>query len=263
MVKTAIKRTVASIVCLAMALTICACGNEDKGPDYADDEAMQVIASGLEKRFEIADREATTSSEQLARAKDAIQAELDTDTPLKNRQFKNSKLQEQVISYINVLNEQKDVTKDYEYQSAEYTKQWGKAYDKRTQILKTFVDEYGLKLSGEDQEVLDKLVAEGAEAAKTSDEKETINKLINEAKFEKTDDGYGFYTYKAVVENTSNLTFTNVSVTLDLLDDAGVKHEEYTSIGNWAPGEKVELKTSSDINAKEIKQHVTFYDVED
>ena len=256
-----IKRTIGVVLAAGLALSLGACSQEakDTGPDYADDEAMSVIGQGLSKRFAIVDGDETGA----AVVKKGVQAEIDTDSPLKDRQFEDSKLHENVISYINVLDDSMDVLDNYQYQSVEYNEKWGEVYDKRTQILKTFVDKYGLKLEGKDQETLDELVANGASAAKERHEKETINKLISSARFEKKDEGYGNFTYTAVIENTSDLAFENVGIVLGLYDADGVKQETYASVNTWAPGEKVKFEAYSDCDATEIKPTVQYYDVAD
>ena len=49
-----------------------------------------------------------------------IQAEIDNDKLLKARQFKDSKLQEQIIAYLNSLDDQLAVVKKYSSTSTEY-----------------------------------------------------------------------------------------------------------------------------------------------
>ena len=83
-----------------------------------------------------------------------IQAEIDNDKPLKARQFKDSKSMEQIIAYLNSLDDQLAVVKKYSSTSTEYTTAWSEAYDKRSTILKTFVDKYGLKVDSKYQDTL-------------------------------------------------------------------------------------------------------------
>lgn len=67
----------------------------------------------------------TTESANL---KQVIQIEIDNDKDLKARPFKNSKMREDVISYINLLNDQLDITKKYSNTSSEFTKRWTETY---------------------------------------------------------------------------------------------------------------------------------------
>lgn len=254
-----------------MAFSMAACGsseNESTEPKLADDHAMTTIAEGLSKRFKIvnAEEEDETDEQAKARIKEGVQAELDTDTPLKNEQFENTKMQEKVLAYLNVLQESMDVLKNYSYESTEYIDEWNKVYDKRTEILKTFVDDYGLKMTNsEDQATLDELVANGASAAKSRNEKETIEKLISSLKFEEKEVEYSdnYFTYTAIGENTSDITFENVAIVLSLYDADGVKKEAYSSINIWEPGEKVKFEAMGDVDAKEIKATVQSYNVAD
>lgn len=68
--------------------------------------------------------------------KKAVQAEIDNDKELKSSQFKNSKMQEDVISYLNLVDDSMDVLDKYGYDTAKYGEQWSKVYDKRTAQLK-------------------------------------------------------------------------------------------------------------------------------
>ena len=85
---------------------------------------MSVIAEGFDNRSNLIDSlegegKDTTESANL---KQVIQIEIDNDKDLKARPFKNSKMQEDIISYINLLNDQLDITKKYSNTSSEFTK---------------------------------------------------------------------------------------------------------------------------------------------
>ncbi len=158
------KKVFAAILSIALIAGVSACGEKKaEGPDYADDEAMSIIAEGFSKRSSLIDKlkgqgKDTSESKNLQQI---IQAEIDNDKPLKARQFKDSKLQEQIIAYLNSLDDQLAVVKKYSSTSAEYTTAWSEAYDKRSTILKTFVDKYGLKVDSKYQDTLDDLVRNG------------------------------------------------------------------------------------------------------
>lgn len=48
------KKTLGLLACLGLVLGLTACTEpKQEGPDYADDEAMEVIASGFEKRSDV------------------------------------------------------------------------------------------------------------------------------------------------------------------------------------------------------------------
>ena len=262
-VKTGLRTVLGTVLAMLMVVSA-ACGQakQDEGPDYADDEAMSVIANGYEKRSdEISRQEAAgEDTKTSANLKKAIQTEIDADKDLKSRQFKDSKMQETVISYLNSLDDQLDVVKTHSMNDLDFYEAWNKVYDQRSILLKTMVDKYGLKVGDKYKDDFEDLLANGTSATKQSEADETIKSLVENATFEKTSDGYGNFTYTAVIENTSKLTFTNVSLTLDLIDAQGVKQEAYANANSWALGEKVKFEAFSNVDAASVKPHVQYYD---
>ena len=66
----------------------------------------------------------------------------------------------------------------------------------------------------------------------------------------------------AVIENTSKINFSNVSLLLALYDADGVKAEEtFANTSSWAAGEKVRFEAGTDVNAAQVKVSVSSYDV--
>lgn len=266
------KRLLSLLICAVMSLSLAACSQskEADGPDYADDEAMSIIADGLQKRSDVLDKQESEqdgkdvdSATYAANLKEAVQTEIDAEKSLKTRQFKDSKMQEAVISYLNLLDDSMKVLNDNSPSSAEFYTEWQKVYDKRTSLIKTFVDDYGLTVDEKYKKTLDDLIANGASATKKSQADETINNLIASATFEKQDQGYGSFTYSAVIENTSKLNFKSVSIVLSLYDADGVKQEAYANANSWAAGEKVKFEAYSNVNANEVKAAVKYYEVAD
>ena len=246
------KKVFAAILSIALIAGVSACGEKKaEGPDYADDEAMSIIAEGFGKRSALIDLQ------------QIVQAEIDNDKPLKARQFKDSKLQEQIIAYLNSLDDQLSVVKKYSNTSAEYTNAWNEVYDKRSTILKTFVDKYGLKVDSKYQDTLDDLVRNGNSVQEKNETDQVINNLVSSAQFDRTEAEYGgYYTYSAVIENTSKINFGNVSLLLALYDADGVKVEEtFANTSSWAAGEKVRFEAGSDVNAAQVKVSVSNYEV--
>lgn len=97
-----------------------------------------------------------------------------------------------------------------------------------------------MKVDAKSQDALDNLVCNGKSVQEKNKADQAINSLISSATFEKTPDEYGgsYYTYSAVIENTSGISFGNVLV-LALYDADGVKAEEtYTSTSSWAAGRR-------------------------
>lgn len=260
------KRLIGAIAALTMLVGVSACGGQrNSEPEYADEEAMSVIAEGLQKRFDVLDQQEKNKEEDSAKnLKKAVQAEIDNDKSLKSSQFKNSKMQEDVISYLNLVDDSMDVLDKYGYNTTRYDEQWNKVYDKRTAQLKKLVDKYGLNVDSAHQDDFKELVANGTSVQKENDVKDSIEGLLNNVTFDKSDEGPGYYEYSAVIENTTKYSFKNVSLILALYDSNGVKAEEaYASTNSWVPGEKVKFEADSDVDAAQVKPSFQYYDVDE
>ena len=236
--------------------------NLDK-PKYVDDKAMNIIATGFERRSDVIESNANDDDpHSTENIQEAIEAEIKNDKELKNARFKDSKMQQDVITYLNLLDDQLKVTEDYSQSSADYYEEWNKVYDKRSAQLKKLVDNYGLEVGEKYKDDFNDLIKNGKSAAEKTRYEDAINSLIQGANFEKSDDGYGLYTYTAVVENTSGISFSNVSLTLALYDADDIKAEEtYADTSSWAPGEKVKFEAMSDVDAVRVVASVSSYDV--
>jgi uncharacterized lipoprotein YehR (DUF1307 family) len=254
------------IVALLVVVGLAACGSQQQAndePDYADDEVIAAIAKGLEARSDVIYSQTAEVQDSSDGLKAAVNAEYNVISPFKDRQYQDSKLQEVAISYINSVSDQISVLDTYSYGSTEFYEKWEEVYNKRTTIIKELADNYSLALDENHQSVLDDLVKDGGVAAQKSAADEAINSLISNATFEQTDEGYGNYTYSAVIENTSEFTFNNVSVILGIYDADGVRVEEdyANSATPWAPGEKIKLSAYGQTNAQQIKPTVQYYDI--
>lgn len=245
---------------------ISACSQNDANAaksKYVDDKAMNVIAAGFERRSDVIESNANDDDpHSTENIQEAIEAEIKIDKELKNARFKDSKMQQDVITYLNLLDDQLKVTEDYSQSSSEYYEEWNKVYDKRSAQLKKLVDNYGLEVGEKYEDDFNDLIKNGKSVAEKTRYEDAINSLIQGANFEKSDDGYGLYTYTAVVENTSGVSFSNVSLTLALYDADDIKAEEtYADTSSWAPGEKVKFEAMSDVDAARVVASVSSYDV--
>lgn len=256
-----VKLTGASLACLA--LTACGGQEKDAGPDYADDEAMSIIAKGFKARSDFLNSSDYTGSD--ADLKEAIQKEIDCDSVLKERQFEDSTLHELVLSYLNSLDDQLDVLNNYSSSSVDYYTAWEKVYDERSTLLKTMVEEYDLTVDESCQDALDEIVANGNNASKKADVETSLNAIINGATFEVADSGYGWYEYTTVLENTTDYNFSDISFVVALYDENGVKDTElYASTQGWQKGEKVKFDAgSAEISTTNIKATLEYYTLDE
>lgn len=253
---------------LALALTalmcmgvvgLAGCGGQGGADAYVDDTAMTTIARGYEKRSDYISSHDTNSSKGL---KAAVQAEIDNDAELKDAKFEDSKMQETVIAYLNSLDAQMEVLNQNEYGTWDYIEAWSKAYDKRSQILKTMVDEYDLKVGDKYKDEFADIVANGTAVSKKAGIEDALNTLFKNAKWEKKDDGYGSCTYVAVIKNTTDYNFKTVSLNVGVYDKDDVKTDNYASVNNWKKGEKAKFEVyTDDIDVDRLEAVVDWYEL--
>ena len=238
---------------------------EPEGPDYADDEVIGALANGLEKRFDIADKREESGEPQTAETfSEEASAELDALEQFRNREFEDHDLQEEVISYINIIEDSIELTEKYPIDSVEFSDGWTDLYEKRVMALKVFVDNYGLAVDEEHEATLNELLVEANAAGERVKTETAIEDLVGSIVFTKNDEGYGSYTYTATVQNTTGINFGYVSLVLALYDSEGVKAEEsYASTSSWPAGETVRFEAYGQTDAAQIKVSVDHYEIED
>lgn len=268
MMKAGTARTItAAILCLSLAWSLSSCTEQqDKGPDYADDEAMSIIADGFERRSDTIDamEQSGADTQTNANLKTIVQSELDTVKGLASRQFEDTALQEHVIAYINTINDSIDLLDTASTGSTTFNEQWNDIRDQRSTLLDIFVDEYGLTVEDRYQADLDELTANGAEVTERNRVEETINQLISDATFEKRDEGYGNFTYTATIQNGSDIDFGNVGIVLALYDEQNVKvSETYANTSSWMAGETIRFEAYATVDAASVKASVDYYEVQD
>lgn len=233
--------------------------NSQKEVNYADDIATATIATGWEKRGDCL-MSHKDEQDSAAILKEAVQIEIDNDSSLKTAQFKDSKLQQTVLAYLNSLDDQMDVLESYPYGSADYARAWSAALDNRTIILKQLVDDYGLTVSEKYKNEFDQLIANGSLASNKESIENALNSMLNSAVWKKTDNGGGRFQYSAVIENTSDYNFKSISILVNLFDADDVKHEAHATAKSWKKGEKIEFEVrGSDVDAQSIDAMVERY----
>jgi|GEM_PF-248554 len=263
-----ISKVAACMLGIAMLVpALSGCGKteaENNKPEYADSQAMSIIAKGYEKRSDKIEAfdEAGKDTEDSKNLKQIIQVEIDNDKPLKTMKYKDGKLQENVVAYINTLDDQIDVVDKFPSSSTDFYDHWRSVYDKRTSLLKLFYDKYHLRVGAKYQDDFNELLKNGANVTEKNAEKQAISDLVEHAQFNKQDDGYGYYTYSAVIQNTTKYSFNDVSILLSLYDSENVKVEEiYADADSWAAGESVKFEASSDNDASRVVASVSNYEV--
>jgi hypothetical protein len=129
-------------------------------------------------------------------------------------------------------------------------------------LLKKFVEEYGLTVDSKYQSALDDILANGNSTELKDAQKDAIDSLIANAQWEKTE-SYGSYTYTAVVENTTDYDFKDMTLLVNLYDADNVKNEAYANASSWKKGDKVKLEAYSDVDAQRVEAEVQYFTVDE
>ena len=234
----------------------------ETAPVYADQSFITDLSIGLMKRWDISEEEnkkisagtlVRGSSEEKQGLIACVNAELEMIDKYRNEPFEDGNLQELAISYINAVNDQLKALDDYN--TTVYDEKWQTAYDKRSKLLSTLVNDYYLSVDEAHQDVLQQFKSYGNQVKQAEENQSKIDELLNSFDFEETNNDYSYKTYNAIVENTTGIDFDIFSININLLDEDGVLVETaYASFNNWSSGVKAkfEFMTDKDFSSTEV-----------
>ena len=227
------KKITILLLLLVGIVTLSACTNSNESKTY-DEAFIKSLAKGLDARWKYIDNDKSDSASSF---KKAINKELDEISEYKDKKFKDSKLQELAISYINELNNGLEIAKTYGSDSFE-TK-WDEHIGKRTSLLSA-IDKIN-SIPVQDKDSLSELLAQGNEVKDNNAKKEAIENLVKNINFTVDNTKSNEYTkyYSATVENTTEYLIKDLYLTINLVNADGVTvGTQYVSANNWAPSGK-------------------------
>lgn len=229
---------------------------QNKEDKTYDDQFMSSLSKGLERRWDITD---STPDDEFGKAeyKKSINAELDSVEQYQDKKFKDSKLKEQTVSYINVLKDSKSTLDSYGSDS--FHDDWQAQYNKRTGILVKINNIQKIKVSKKYQDNLDEILGSGHAANKNDTFKTNLNNIFNSANFQaQPDEDYeegDYLDYTATVKNTTGENIEDFTADIKLKDENGtVVDTDYIDADSWAKDESVNFEISTD-------KHFSSYEV--
>ena len=235
------KRSFSVVLCILVASFLAACGAGSSSKSV-DESFIADAAKGLQARWDISDKqeqEKITSTAETFTA--CIDAELNTIAKYKDAEFEDEALGTLAKEYIELLEKSKDLVanyydKNYETFNTEYTPM----SQRRSQIIKSFSEDYQMPIDEEHADTLKTFIAD-------ADLTTAVQDIINSTSFEMTEDDYGWKTYQAVAENTTDKTFDSFWFEISLVDKDGVVVEtQSANTDNWKPGDKHRFEFSTD-----------------
>lgn len=209
-------------------------------PEYADAAFIQSLAKGYEARDALVSQSAKADKSAEYYEK-LVDAELKQVEQYQGSQFEDSKLQENAIAYINALKDQRAAAELYSSDSDKYKEGWQKAYDKRTSLLKTFVNDYGLTVSSSCQDSLNELVSHGKKVERENGQKEAVETLAGSINVEFSEE-YSTIKGEATALNSTGYDIDHISFDVELFDANGVKVETtHLYASHWLNDETIVL----------------------
>ena len=263
------KRIVTLALILIMLLALAACGTqtpeESMPPAYCDDAFLQDFMAGLMARWDLTDQ--ADSAENKAKSErewrtEIINTELNKIEQYRSGLFKDSKLQERALAYINLLHDQLDslayISADYE----KYTDMWSTSYDKRTQMITDFISDYKLEFPEKYAETVADMMTNAKIVTEKNELDEKIHQMVDALQFELIQNDYGLKSYRAIIENTTDQAFSHFSVDVSLINADGILvRTEYASVENLSPGQKGYIEFMTDVDFSTYELRLNYYDL--
>lgn len=236
---------------LSVSLLLIACGN--KQDKYADQGFMNDLSKGLEAIWSLSDSDPDNESKDFYKQLD--KKELDSISSYSNKKFKNDKLHEHAIAYINALKKQKATLKYYGSDS--FYDKWNKATSNRNAELLAINKIQKVKVPAKYKDYPEELKGSGKAQVEKNNQNKELSNLIKSINFEAQPKEYPedtFTTYKAVVKNTTGKTIKNLGLIVKIIDkDDTTADTQYVNTENWENGDKVKLSFDTDAEVNQIK----------
>lgn len=239
------KKIIKLLTITFIAFFLVACANQAKEEKTYDAEFISSLAKGLENRWKAidSDEKEGVNTDTAPNLTKYIQLELDQIEKYQDLKFKDNKLKEIAISYINELKNGIEIAQTFGAQSA--YENFTKHQQNRTEKLNQINNISEITVSETYQEIFNELLAAGKEVETNQTNKETTESFVGSLNFvldEANSSEWGS-TYKTTVENTTGLNYESLSINVKLIDDQGVTVDTpMIFIDNFTNGEKRELE---------------------
>lgn len=224
------------VICIVLStILLVGCSSNSKNTNY-DSEFLTSLSKGLDKRWKDTDKYPDESAKNY---KLYINDELNEIKDYGDKKFKNDKLKELAIRYINVLKEGKEIASNFGADSFE--DQWSEHQNKRYELL---VEINSIsEIPVQDKDGLGEILAGGKEVKRDNEVRKDLENIINSADFKQDDSNSYLPKYSAVVENTTGYDIEALTVEVSLFDENDVLYNTtYINVNNWKKGTKAKLE---------------------
>lgn len=254
---------------LFVSIIVAGCGTTStkKEVKYYDNDFVTDLGKALDARWKYTDDKANADVVMTEEGYEtATQTELDVIEKYQDLKFKDSKLKEAALAYINELKNGLEVAKTYGSDS--FYDNWEKHYNSRTSKLIAINDIKKIEVSEKNQSILDELLASGKEVQTKNKNEDTIKSFADSLTFTldeaNSDESASYYIYTATAENTTQLNFGYLSLNIKLFDNQGTTVDTQPIYeNNWTANEKRNLEFITNKTFSTIQITVNDYSLED
>ena len=240
------KKIISFAMAFALMLTVTACSGEAGN----DSKFVKDMEKGLEARWDYID--SSTEEDEKTSLDNAVQKELDQIAKYKDLEFENPELGKLAKDYIESLEDQKDALKYYNNDDLAYIEKWDSAYDRRTEIIITMVDKFGLEI---DEEELKEFKDNAQVIKEENNVSEKIDEQLHKSGFKEVSNDYGWKKYEAVLENNTGNDLENFYMDISLKDSDDIIIETTSAYvnGTWKNGDKVKVFFETDKSFEKVE----------
>lgn len=238
---------------------------------YADEQFIKDMSKGLQARWDLNEKDEKKegydkielqSQEYKDMMLSYIQKELDYTEKYTDEKFKDSKLQEYAVKYINLLKQHKDICKyipvDY---YGKYSEELDSIYNERSKIIEDLVENYNLTVDKKHQDTLDEFKTNSQLVKDQDAMEESVKNMLANIQFTEVSNEDGWKTYQGVVENTTGKDISTLNVDINLKNADGVIVETtYDDVSNFTKGAKAQFEFYTDKDFATTEVTASYYE---
>lgn len=238
---------------------------------YADEQFIKDMSKGLQARWDLNEKDEKKegydkielqSQEYKDMMLSYIQKELDYTEKYTDEKFKDSKLQEYAVKYINLLKQHKDICQyipvDY---YGKYLDEFNPIYDERSKIIEDLVENYNLTVDKKHQDTLDEFKTNSQLVKDQDAMEESVKNMLADIQFTEVSNEDGWKTYQGVVENTTGKDISTLNVDINLKNADGVIVETtYDDVSNFTKGAKAQFEFYTDKDFATTEVTASYYE---
>lgn len=238
---------------------------------YADEQFIKDMSKGLQARWDLNEKDEKKegydkielqSQEYKDMMLSYIQKELDYTEKYTDEKFKDSKLQEYAVKYINLLKQHKDICQyipvDY---YGKYLDEFNPIYDERSKIIEDLVENYNLTVDKKHQDTLDEFKTNSQLVKDQDAMEESVKNMLADIQFTEVSNEDGWKTYQGVVENTTGKDISTLNVDINLKNADGVIVETtYDDVSNFTKGAKAQFEFYTDKDFVTTEVTASYYE---